>query len=223
MAMDATATHAQRVGEIVEATSHDLVAQSVRLHEAPAFGSLVRVPVGAPGAAGWDGAARDADLELYAVVAETRTASIEGGGRPIARGHADVVDAAIYRENPDLEYVLRTEFRALLVGFRAEGVTRQHLPALPPPLHYSVYRCEAREVIAFTERLDYLRTLLAASATLADELTAASARLAAAARGGEDAEAFLLRVGRELAVLLRDDYDRLAAVLRRLSPEEAGR
>ena len=36
-------------------------------------------------------------------------------------------------------------------------------------------------------------------------------------------KAFLLRVGRELAVLLRDDYDRLAAVLRRLHPEEASR
>src|SRR5919201_445134 len=105
--MDVTAAQAERVGEIVEATSRDFVAQSVRLHHAPPFGSLVRVPV--------DGA------ELYAVVADTRTASLEAGGRPIARGHADVLDAAIYRENPDLEHVLRTEFRALLVGFRVAG------------------------------------------------------------------------------------------------------
>ena len=218
---------AERVGEIVEATSRELVAQSVRLHYAPPFGSLVRVPAD--------------DCELYAVVSETRTASLEAGGRPIARGHADVLDAAIYRENPDLEHVLRTEFRALLVGFRtpatspsptggttrnaavvaARGPIRQHLPALPPPLHYSVYRCSADEVVAFTERLDYLRTLLAAPAALADELTAASARAAAAARGAAG-ESFLLRVGRELAVLLRDDYDRLTAVLRRLHPGEDG-
>ena len=37
-----------RVGEIVEASSRALTAQSVRLHDAPAFGSLVRVPVGPP-------------------------------------------------------------------------------------------------------------------------------------------------------------------------------
>lgn len=79
---------AERVGEIIEATSHAFVAQSVRLHQAPPFGSLVRVPV--------------ADTDLYAVVAETRTASLEASGRPIARGYADIVDAAIYRENPDL-------------------------------------------------------------------------------------------------------------------------
>src|SRR5687768_5614976 len=106
-----------RLGEIVEASSRALTAQSVRLHAAPAFGSLVRVPLEAPSGGG--------PTELYAVVAETRTASLEAGGRPIARGHEDVVDAAIYRENPDLEHVLRTEFRALLVGFRTDGTLRQ--------------------------------------------------------------------------------------------------
>src|SRR5207248_4646884 len=124
--------HGLRVGEIVEASSCDLVAQSVRLHEAPPFGSLVRVPVGAltdgplPSALGGRGdqlaaaggrGAHPEPTELYAVVAETRTASLEAGGRPIARGREDMLDAAIYRENPDLEHVLRTEFKALLVGF----------------------------------------------------------------------------------------------------------
>jgi hypothetical protein len=250
---------ALRVGEIVEASSCDLVAQSVRLHEAPGFGSLVRVPVATasglpPGLGsqgdidahehpaafqsranqlppGLGGGGGRLPTELYAVVAETRTASLEAGGRPIARAHEGVVDAAIYRENPDLEHVLRTEFKAMLVGFRGSpsplalggaegGPIFQHLPPLPPPLHYSVYACTEPEVIAFTERLDFLRTLLTAPPGLADELAAACARAAAAARGGPAGDAFLLRVGRELAVLLRDDYDRLTAVLRRLRPAE---
>jgi hypothetical protein len=244
---------ALRVGEIVEASSCELVAQRVRLHEAPAFGSLVRVPIatdsGHPSGLGGQrddlptGSESLADwlppalgggrlpTELYAVVAETRTASLEAGGRPIARAHEGVVDAAIYRENPDLEHVLRTEFKAMLVGFRGSpsplalggaegGPIFQHLPPLPPPLHYSVYACTEPEVIAFTERLDFLRTLLTAPPGLADELAAACARAAAAARGGPAGDAFLLRVGRELAVLLRDDYDRLTAVLRRLRPAE---
>ena len=117
------AVHGERVGEVVEATSRELVAQSVRLHHAPPFGSLVRVPLPEAEAGG---------AELYAVVAETRTASLETTGRPIARGHADVLDAAIYRENPDLEHVLRTEFRALLVGFRAPSPSS--LRAAPPML-----------------------------------------------------------------------------------------
>src|SRR4051812_13309884 len=134
-----------RVGEIVEASSSDLVAQSVRLHEAPPFGSLVRVPVATAnelptepagpratdprtadeplGSMTAGDARRAGPVELYAIVSETRTASLEAGGRPIARGHEDVVDAAIYHENPDLEHVLRTEFRALLVGFRSASTT----------------------------------------------------------------------------------------------------
>jgi hypothetical protein len=247
---EGTGARALRVGEIVEASSCELVAQSPRLHEAPAFGSLVRVPVTGddqlpPGLGGAGGASRSGPTELYGVVAETRTASLEAGGRPIARGHEDVLDAAIYRENPDLEHVLRTEFKALLVGFRVSGLSPrvggdrggaaspaglggieggpifQHLPPLPPPLHYSVYACTPAEVMAFTERLDFLRTLLAAPPGLADELAAATIRAAATARGGASGDAFLLRVGRELAVLLRDDYDRLTAVLRRLRPTEA--
>jgi hypothetical protein len=218
--METRVTGSERAGEVIEATSQEFVAQSLHLHRAPHFGCLVRVPLPAGPDASPNGLRADSS-ELYAVVAETRTGSLEAGGRPIARGHADVWDDAIYRENPDLEHVLRTEFRALVVGFRSPaGALRQHLPDLPPPLHYSVYPCAPSEIVAFTERLDYLRTLLAAPPNLADELVAASARAAAAARGAAG-EAFLLRVGRELAVVLRDDYDRLTAVLRRLAPAEA--
>jgi len=98
---------AERAGEIVEATSCDFTAQSMRLHDAPPFGSLVRVP--------------HDDRELYGIVAETRTASLEAGGRPIARGYGEVVDAAIYHENPDLEHLLRTsDFISLHAPLYAE-------------------------------------------------------------------------------------------------------
>ena len=203
--MEQLAPARERVGEIVEASSAELVAQSVRLHHAPALGSFVVAPA--------------AETFIYAVVCETHTGSLESGGRPIARGHAEVTDAAIYHANPDLEHVLRTEFRALIVGYERSGQTRQHLPPSPPSLHYSVYACAPIQVRAFTDRLDYLRALLQASAAPADELTAANVRLAAAAWASER-DTFLLRAGRELAVLLRDDYERLTALLRRLNPEE---
>jgi hypothetical protein len=218
--MEPRAGESERVGEIVDATSQEFVAQSVRLHEAPAFGSLVRVPLPAGGTAGAN-AGYGSEAVLYGVVSAASTGSLEVGGRPIARGHADVWDADIYRENPDLEHVLRTEFRALLVGYRTPaGAVRQHLPDLPPRLHFSVYACASDEIVAFSSRLEYLRTLLAAPAGVADELVAANVRLAAEAHGRERS-GFLLRVGRELAMLLRDDYCRLTAVLRRLTPFEA--
>ena len=194
----------ERLGEIIEVTSHALVAQSTRLHQAPPLGSFVRAP--------------SPTGTVYAVVCEARTASLEASGRPIARGHADVIDEQIYHANPDLELVLRTEFQALYVGHEAADGPRQHLPPQPPPLHYSVYACSAGDVRRFVARLDYLRTLLAAGPPLADELTAANVRLAAEVFG-DRREEFLVRAGRTLALLLREDYDRLTALLRRLRVE----
>jgi hypothetical protein len=51
----------------------------------------------------------------------------------------------------------------------------------------------------------------------ADELLAATLRAAAHARGSAGRD-YLVAAGRELASLLKDDYDRLTALLRRIRP-----
>jgi len=191
----------QRVGEVTEASTRELHAQSCRLHEAPPFGSLVRVDD------------RERGLRIYGLVAETRTGSIDPGARPVMRGREGMLDAEIYRQHPDLEHVLRTEFTALIVGFRRDGAIHQSLPPWPPRVHWSVYACDPVEVRAFSERLDFLSRLVLEGAAV-DELVAACVRLCDEARGGD--RSFRLRVGRELAGLLRDEHDRLAWLLRRI-------
>jgi hypothetical protein len=71
-------------------------------------------------------------------------------------------------------------------------------------------------LVAFGEHLDFLRTLLLASGLPTDELLTATVRTIAMAR--RDGPTYLIRVGRELARLLKDDYDRLTALLSRLRP-----
>jgi hypothetical protein len=175
------------------------VAQACELEVAPPFGSLVRVE--APSG------------RVYGLVSDIRTGGLEPGSQAIMRGRAGVRDAAIFQENPDLQSVLRTEFSVLLVGFREQERVRQYLPAYPPPLHWSVYVCEPVESAAFAEQLDYLQTVLGARDLPADELVAAHLRLMRAARSSE--ASFATRAGRELARLLKRDYDRLSAILRR--------
>jgi hypothetical protein len=175
------------------------VAQACELEVAPPFGSLVRVEA-PPG-------------RVYGLVSDIRTGGLEPGSQAIMRGRAGVRDAAIFQENPDLQSVLRTEFSVLLVGFKEQERVRQYLPAHPPPLHWSVYVCEPTESAAFAERLDYLQTVLAARDRPADELVAAHLRLMRLARSSEPS--FATRAGRELARLLKRDYDRLSAILRR--------
>jgi hypothetical protein len=190
------------VGEVIESSTTDILAQACELDGAPPFGAFVHVSGG------------DDGLTTYAVVAQVQTAALDPGARAIMRGHGEVRDQLIYTENPDLPLVLRTTFRCVVVGFRQAEAVYQFLPPRPPRLHYSVFLCPPAMVRGFTSSgLDYLRALLAAPGVPVDELVAANLRHVALQR--DDAEQFLQASGRELAQLLRADYSRLTAILRR--------
>jgi hypothetical protein len=177
-----------RIGEVIESTTTGFTAGAYELLEAPPFGALVRAQT------------RIESMAIYGLVYEIRTGSKEPGGRALVRGRTyagrELYDAEIYHEHPDLAEVLQTEFSAITVGFVEGQHVHQYLPPQPPPVHYSVYECAG------------------------DELLAAVIRAAARARvglpGGE--RAYLVHAGREVASLLKDDYDRLTAILRRIRP-----
>ncbi|MGC8838767.1 MAG: hypothetical protein ACP5UM_10165 [Anaerolineae bacterium] len=195
-----------RIGEIVATHSLGFVAESFTLHQPPALGSLVKAPLMAGG-------------EALAVVCFGETVGLQPGRRALRRSDEAVYDSAIYQEHPELVHTIRTEFQAVLVGWQEEGgVPRQVLPPQPPPLHYSVVACTPEEVRAFTERLDYFRLLLAAETPLpSEQLLAAHIRRAYGDRGKDGV--WLRRAAREVARLLKEEYDRLATVLSGIAPE----
>ena len=193
-----------RIAEIIEASTQQVVAASYELLDAPAFGSLVRITTS------------DAQVHVYAVVYDIRTQSREPGGRAIVRGksytgHA-LYDDEIYRAHPDLREVLQTEFGAWVVGYQRGDVIAHRLPALPPPVHYTVSACDEAELRRFGAQFGYMRMIVQAAHLPGDELLAALIRQIAAAHGS-DARAYVVRAGRELAVLLRDDFERLRQLL----------
>ena len=189
-----------RVGEVVEASTVELTAQCYRLDGAPPFGSLVR--------------ATEGQREIYAVVARVSTGSLDAGRRVTPRGADEHDEAALFEHNPELAALLRTELHALVVGFRDEsGGVLHRLPPHPPRLHGFVHACDAAELRAFTERLDYLATLVTTTARVpADELIGATLRQAAAVR--DDRRAYLVAAGKRLAAMLGNDVQRLGTILR---------
>ena len=189
------------VGEIIDTSVAQFAAQACSFGVAPPFGGFVKVLL--------------PERAIYGLVYAIHSGSLEPGGRPVIRGRDGLRDAEIYRTNPDLEQVLRTEFAALVVGFEEDGRWRAYLPPSPPPLHWSVYECSAVDTARLTDGLDYFRTVLAAPDVPADALLAANVRLARDARSGD--HLFAVRAGRELATLLKHDYPRLTAILRTLS------
>jgi hypothetical protein len=190
-----------KIAEVVESTTSQFVAQCYELHQAPPLGSLVKAGAGM--------------ISVYGVVSQVVTASVEPGRRAIARGRDEVDETAVYRENPQLLKLLRTDFTALVVGHRQENRLHHYLSPHPARLHSFVYVCEAQELQEFSRRLDCLSLLLAAQpAGLGDELVAAFLRQAAQAH--QDHHNFLVTSGKELAMLLNGQTSRLNAILRRM-------
>jgi hypothetical protein len=190
-----------KIGEVVEANTISFAAQSYELHQAPPFGSLVR--------------ASDGEADIFGLVYSVVTASIDTGRRPIARGRDEQDEEDIYRNNPQLPKLLRTNFDSLIVGFRQAGTVRQYLPPRPPRLHGFVYLSGNAEIVEFTQSLDFLNTIVSCSlGAPLDELAAACVRLAEEARGGD--YSFRVAAGRELAMLLSTNQQRLKAILRRI-------
>ena len=105
----------------------------------------------------------------------------------------------------------------LTVGGQGAGQELSYrLPAQPPGPLDEIYACHAAEIVRFTHRNDWLRTVLAAKDAPSDQLITASLRAAAAARPLGQREAYLVAAGRELARQMALDLGRLDGILGQL-------
>ena len=192
---------ADRVGEVIEASTTGFVAQCYELYQLPPLGSLVKT--------------KDAPVELYAVVYNAATTSLEPGRRPIARGKDEATEEAIYQSSPQLLKLLRSEFNALVVGHKQGEKLYHYLPPQPARIHGFVYLCPPEEVKEFSQSFDFLNILANTHLPIpVEELIAACLRQMAEVY--EDRHAFLVAAGKELAILLSGNFNQLKAILGRI-------
>jgi hypothetical protein len=196
--MDESAVTSHRIGEIVQTETLLFVAESFVLHRPPALGKLVHVET-------------EPQRHVCGVVCYGTTASPDPGRRAVRRSGEGVYDQDVYREHPQLQHTLCTEFTARLAGCIENGQVRHLLPSEPPPLHYSVHECSDEQVRAFTDELTYFRLLVGATEIPPEQLLIAHIRQVFDQRD-RDSD-WLLRAAREAAGLLKSDYDRLMTVL----------
>jgi hypothetical protein len=193
----------ERVGEVIEASTTEFVAQCYELYEIPPLGSLVKT--------------KDSSLELYGIVYNAATTSLEPGRRPIARGKDEPSEEAIYHSSPQLMKLLKSEFGALVVGHRQDKKLYRYLPPTPAKIHSFVYLCPPTEVKEFGQSFDFLNMLLNARVPVpTEELISASLRQMSQAH--QDPHAFLVAAGKELAILLSGNLNQLKAILGRIRP-----
>ena len=192
---------ADRVGEIIEASTTGFTAQCYELYELPPLGSLVKT--------------RNGDLDIYGIVCHATTGSLEPGRRPIARGKDEDSEEAIYETSPQLSKLLRSEFGALVVGHGDGDSLKQYLPPGPARLHGFVYQCTTDEVKEFGRSLAFLNILISAHLPVSiDEIVPAVLRLMSQSQA--DPHAFLVAAGKELSLMLSGQYNQLRAILGRL-------
>ena len=191
-------TSGLKVGEIVAVETATFSAQSYELNRAPAFGSLLRVPV--PG-----------QPSYYALCYGSQTGSIEPGRHAVAWGRFEDDGDDIYQRQPQLGQVLRTTFDALLVGYAEGARIVQRVPAMPPRLHALVYAATPEEAAMFNADLTYLRFVLRTPLPNADDFIAATIEHAYQAKG-ED-RAFLVEAARTVARLLGAEHERVMNIL----------
>ncbi|MEE9520451.1 MAG: hypothetical protein V3V43_01920 [Dehalococcoidales bacterium] len=191
----------QRVGEVIEASTTDFVAQCYELYQSPPLGSLVKT--------------RDSDVELYGIVYNATTTSLEPGRRPIARGKDETTEEGIYQASPQLLKLLKSEFGAVVVGHRQGDTLHHYLPPKPARIHGFVYLCSPQEVKEFSQSFSFLNILINTRLPVSpEELIAASLRQMSEVY--EDHRAFLVTAGKELAISLSGNFNQLKAILERI-------
>jgi len=188
-----------RIGEIVETSTVRFVVECDELDRLPELGSFVRV------------AGSDIDA-VYGIVAFAETGTVDPGRRVVRRGSPTLQDRALYEANPELRLVLRSLFVAVAVAFERSDELVFLVPPYPPPLHYSVERADEATVLRLTARPLYLPLLERFEGPVpTEQLLAAHLRYVYRVRGND--RDWLETTARELARLLKRDYDRLTGVL----------
>ena len=214
-----------RIAEVVEAASQRFTAQCYQLYQSPPLGAFVRTggtltpTFGHPSPIEREDGSEGEYSQIYAVVYNVATESLDPGRPVAARGEGEESEEDIYRSNPQLARLLCTRFEALIVGHGDGANFRQYLPSLPPRIHAFVYSCTPEEVGRFVGSLDFVSLLLHSSPVgrgMADDVVSACLRGAGADL--EEPHTFLVEAGKALAVQLSGDPSRLNSILRRLSP-----
>ena len=203
--------HPDHIGEVIETATTEFLAQCLEPEELnfpvmPPFGSWVK------------SIDEESGNKILGIVTYVTTSPIDSVHRARALG-LSLED--LREQQPQIFAMLKTEFRAAIVGFETSpstngnrhqfGQVYQYLPPRPPQIHQAVYRCQPEEVVHFSEQLDFLRTLLQVSGIPVESLTAAAIREIYRLRNGN--RDWLVTVGRTLSILLKDDYERLRYIL----------
>ena len=186
------------IGRMLSANSRECVVSSLTpQNEIPAFGSMLRIPMG------------DGHTEIYGVVTDI-TLEEDGFLRQIASS-AGISEEVIRdaQENRNVPIVIRVAF----IGYQEDDRVLHLLPPRPPVTLTEIFSCSAREICEFTRKFGYLRLLMNVTNLPAGELLAVHLRQCAKAHTQMDDTDWASRAVEEVMDMLADDPRGLITVM----------
>ena len=187
------------IGRLLRAGTTGFVAGcSVTQFETPAFGALVRAPLG----------------DRYQVYGLIYDIHIDDDGLVRQLVTAENVSAEVMRDNRERR-IVPVEMSVLSVGYEQDGRIDHLLPPRPPLSLDVIYLCDDPELARFTSagRFGYFRHILQNKEIPVGEVLAAHVQQAQAANQKAGDEKWGGAATQELITLLRDDYPTLMSVL----------
>lgn len=191
------------IGRMLRAgTTGFVVGCRVNQLNEPAFGALVRVPLGQ-------------DYQIYGLIHDMH---IDDDGLVRQLVTAEAVDERAFgaivadnRENRNTP----VELSVLVVGYQQDKQIYHLLPPRPPLSLDVIYLCPPQELRQFTShgRFGYFRHILRAQEAPVGELLAAHIQQAHTAHSEAGNPGWREAATQEVITLLRDDYPALMAVL----------
>jgi hypothetical protein len=183
------------IGRLLRAGTTGFIAGcAVSQFDTPAFGALVRAPLGN-------------GYQVYGLIYDIH---IDDDGLVRQLVTSDNISPEVMRDNRERR-IVPVEMSVLSVGYEQDGKIFHLLPPRPPLSLDVIYPCDDRDLAAFTSagRFGYFRHILRAKDAPLGELLAAHIQQAGAAQERKWKEA----ATQELITLLRDDYPTLMSVL----------
>jgi len=184
------------IGRLLRAGTTGFIAGCrVSQLDAPAFGALVRAPLGN-------------GYQVYGLIHDIH---IDDDGLVRQLVTAENVSHEVMRDNRERR-IVPVEMSVLAVGYEQDGQIFHLLPPRPPLSLDVIYLCDDKEVQRFTSagRFGYFRHILRATDIPIGEVLAA--HLLEVKQKTKD-EKWVENATKELITLLRDDYPTLMSVL----------
>ena len=184
------------IGRLLRAGTTGFIAGCrVSQLDAPAFGALVRAPLG-------DG------YQVYGLIHDIH---IDDDGLVRQLVTAENISHEVMRDNRERR-IVPVEMSVLAVGYEQDGHVSHLLPPRPPLSLDVIYLCDDRDLERFVKagRFGYFRHILRATDIPVGEVLAA--HLLEVKQKTKD-EKWVEDATRELITLLRDDYPALMSVL----------